>query len=277
MSEGGSWTRRTSQRTRSGKWADWNFLPVGSSRMAPHLTSTVIRSPSGLWSRRLNARRAGGEGPRVEIDRVSNYALGIGAPAKAIDLHGLLLEHLVVQEESFELAQSMWRQLTDVRVVLVLRIVDVHGDDLVILALLVAHREHADRARAQDTERQHRLLTEYQHVERVAVVAVRLWQEAVIRRVVHGGVEDAIDREQPRALVELVLHLGAFRNLDHGPKVPRDVIAEPDVVPGIHRSRMILSGAIPRRATEGLGGSRRVPQSNGRSGILVRQGCHRRT
>src|SRR5206468_3844823 len=91
-----------------------------------------------------------------------------------------------------------------------------------------------DRPRAEDAEWHHRLLAEHEHVEGVAVLAVGLRQEAVVRRVVHGGVQHAIEPEQARALVELVLHLRALGNLDDRAEVTLDVVAQLDVVPWVH-------------------------------------------
>src|SRR5438445_143021 len=110
----------------------------------------------------------------------------------------------------------------------------MHGDDLVVLALFVAHGHDADRARAQDAERHHRLLTEHKHVERVAVLAVGLREEAVVRRVVHGRVQHAVQPQQARALVELVLHLRALGDLDDRAEVTLDVVAQLDIVPRVH-------------------------------------------
>src|SRR5256886_16473715 len=90
------------------------------------------------------------------------------------------------------------------------------------------------RARAQDAERHHRLLTEHKHVERVAVLAVGLREEAVVRRVVHGRVQHAVQPQQARALVELVLHLRALGDLDDRAEVMLDVVAQLDVVPRVH-------------------------------------------
>src|SRR5205814_7348649 len=71
-------------------------------------------------------------------------------------------------------------------------------------------------------------------VERVAVRAVGLREEAVVRRVVHGRVQHAVQPQQARALVELVLHLRALGDLDDRAEVTLDVVAQLDVVPRVH-------------------------------------------
>jgi hypothetical protein len=44
---------------------------------------------------------------------------------------------------------------------------------------------------------------------------VRLRDEAVVGRVVNRRIQNAVEHEQPGALVELVLELGSLRDLDH--------------------------------------------------------------
>jgi hypothetical protein len=83
-------------------------------------------------------------------------------------------------------------------------------DDLVVDALVVAHAHHANCARLNDRQRIHRLLSEHQHVERIAVVAERSRDESVVRRVVDGAVEHAIQTEKSRLFVELVFVRAAF-------------------------------------------------------------------
>src|SRR6266849_1328838 len=124
-------------------------------------------------------------------------------------------------------------QLGDVVVVHVLGIIDVDGDDLVVAALVVRHGQDADGARPQHAQGSHGLLTQHEDVEGIAVLAVRLRDEAVVRRVVHGAVQDAVNAQEPGVLVQLVLHLRALGDLDDGGEVLLDAIAEGDVVPGV--------------------------------------------
>jgi hypothetical protein len=100
------------------------------------------------------------------------------------------------------------------------------------------------------------LLAEDEHVQRVTVVAERPRQETVVRRVVHRRVQDAIEPQQAGRLVQLVLHLRALRDLDHGVEVALDVLAELDVVPrvhGLHYTEALV-----------LGSSRQPPSGRGR-------------
>ncbi len=127
----------------------------------------------------------------------------------------------------------MGRQLGDIRVVLVFGVVEVDGDDLVVPALVVGHGHDADGAGPQDAEGRHRLLAQHEDVERITVRAVRLRQKAVVGRVVDGAVQDTIESQKPRLLVELVFHLRALRDLDDRGEVMLDVRAQGNIVPGV--------------------------------------------
>ena len=85
------------------------------------------------------------------------------------------------------------------RVMRVRRIVDAHGDDLVVAALVVDHAQPAERPRAHDRQRLDGLLHQHEDVERIAVVGVRARDEPVVRRVVHRAVQHAIEAQAGRS------------------------------------------------------------------------------
>jgi hypothetical protein len=53
----------------------------------------------------------------IETDGLADDVLGLDEATQVPDVDGLVLEHLVVQEESLQRAQAMRRQLGDVLVV----------------------------------------------------------------------------------------------------------------------------------------------------------------
>ena len=57
-----------------------------------------------------------------------------------------------------------------------------HAQDLVVAALLVGHAEHADRAALDQAAGKGRLVEQHECVERVAVVAEGVIDEAVVGR-----------------------------------------------------------------------------------------------
>ena len=171
----------------------------------------------------------------VEAHRVPDHVKRLFPIQELVHDDRLVLERLVVLEEAAELRDPVRRQLADRGVVDVLRIVGVDGEDLVVLLALIAHLHDADRAGAQDRQRNDLLLAEHEDVQGIVVLAVRLRDEPVVGRIVDGGEEHPVDADQPACLVELVLDLRPPRDLDDDREKVRRLAAEGDVVPGMHR------------------------------------------
>lgn len=62
----------------------------------------------------------------------------------------------------------------------VFRIVDVHGNDFVVLSFFVPHGHDTDGPRSHDDPWRHFFTTEDQHIERITVWTICLRDEAVI-------------------------------------------------------------------------------------------------
>jgi hypothetical protein len=93
-------------------------------------------------------------------------------------------------------------------------------------------------------------LPEDEDVERVAVVAVRPGDEAVVGGVVHRAEEHPVDLEEPRLLVELVFDARPLRDLDDGLKVLGQFARlgrGRDVMPGVNHGVDDVRGASDRR------------------------------
>ena len=148
---------------------------------------------------------------------------------------------------------------------------------LIVGALLVAHLEHADRARPDVAAGERRLVDEEQGVGVVAVVGARALDEAVIEVVEHRRRQHAIEAEDARVLVELVLVAAAARDLDDdldpvrersrrssdGPR--RELAGEPAIDravlgPPVDRVRDGLADR-PEREAQVAGGARRVDRA----------------
>jgi hypothetical protein len=72
-------------------------------------------------------------------------------------------------------------------------------------------------------------------MKRIAVPAERPRDEAVVGGVIDGAVEHAIEPQQSRLLVQLVLVLAALGNFDDDRKpVGDDGLVDVTVVPGVH-------------------------------------------
>ena len=98
-------------------------------------------------------------------------------------------------------------------------IVERHADDLVVLALLVAHLEQRDRLHRDHAAGEGRLGDADHRVERVAVAAAVADQVAVVGRVDGRRGEEAVEDQLPELLVVLVLVAAALRDLDVGEKL----------------------------------------------------------
>ena len=176
------------------------------------------------------------------------YVAGAVGAGDDVDLDGLAFEVLVVLEEALKLALAVTGQLIDVGVGGVLGIVDVDGDDLLVALAFVEHVEDADRPSAKDAHGHHRLLHPHQDVEGVVVLTEGLGDEAVVGRIDHRRVQDAIDLQEPGGLVELVLDLAALGDLDQRPQLAGCVGADVHVVPGMaHGGSILLAGPLASR------------------------------
>ena len=89
-----------------------------------------------------------------------------------------------------------------------------HADDLLVRPLLVGHVEHADRAHADPAARERRLADEHERVERVAVLAERALDVAVVGRVAHRREEPPVEHDPLELVVPLVLVPRPRRDLD---------------------------------------------------------------
>src|SRR5471030_431927 len=104
-----------------------------------------------------------------------------------------------------------------------------HGDDLLVLAAIVLHEQHADRPHVHHRARNDRPRVGDQHIDRVAVLRQRVRHEAVVPGIAHRRVEEAVDHQRARRLVHLVLdRIAADRHLDDGVHVLGRIMADLD-------------------------------------------------
>ena len=80
-----------------------------------------------------------------------------------------------------------------------------YAEDLVVAALFVRHAEHADRAGADQAAGKGRLLYQDERVERVAVLAQRAFDEAVVGRVLRRREQRAVEADPAGLVVDFVL------------------------------------------------------------------------
>lgn len=122
-----------------------------------------------------------------------------------IDFDCFALKVLVILEESLEHLEGVFGEILDGLHVLKLGIIDQHRDDLVVGLTLIDHGHHTDRTRLADTQRRNFLGTKHEHIQRVKVLGVGLWDESIVSRVLDRAGENAIKTEHSCCLVEFVL------------------------------------------------------------------------
>ena len=191
-----------------------------------------------MTGRALRLRQLAAAQLAIEVQRLADDADRVGHAQQILDDDLLVLEHLVVLEEPANLQEHVRRQLALVDVVRKGWIAHADGDDFVVDPLLVAHAHDADGARLDDRQGLHGFLGQHQRVERIPVVAERARDETVVGRIVDRAVEHAIETEEARLLVQLVLVGAAFRHLDDDRKRRLDErVVYVAVVPGMHLSK----------------------------------------
>ena len=146
----------------------------------------------------------------VVINGGGHHAHRFLAAADLVDGCGLVFEVFVHRKEVPHLIKNMGGQLVDVGILVVVGIVEGDGDDLFVSAAVIDHGDDADGVGTHQCERLERLGAEQQHVERIVIVAVGTGNEAVVGRVVGGRVQDAVEDDVARLLVQLVFLFTAF-------------------------------------------------------------------
>ena len=120
-------------------------------------------------------------------------------------------------EEVLDLLEDDARQVLrfgDIRIIGEGR-VDGHADQLLVAAMLVFQIEHADRTGPHHAAGNEGAARNDQRVERVAIGRKRVRHEAVVRRIAHWRVQDAVDEQRAAGLVEFVFdRFAAGRHLD---------------------------------------------------------------
>src|SRR5689334_19218701 len=186
--------------------------------------------------------------------------LGLGVdtadPVGALD--GLAgLQVLVDLEEVLDLQAVELRDVVDVTQVLHTRVRRGHAQQLVVAARLVRHPEHADRTALDEAAREGRLVQDDQRVQRVAVLAEGVLDEAVVGRVGGRGEEPTVQADPTGLVVHLVLVPRTLRDLDRDVELHRWLLHDQHIVLVVKcpsRRCVIAKGAGGRARAEALAG-----------------------
>src|SRR5215472_4666541 len=90
------------------------------------------------------------------------------------------LQRLVYLEEMLDLKLIKLGDVGDVAQVSHPRVSSRHAEHLVVIALLIAHPEHADRPAPNLAARERRLLQQHQRVKGISVISQRVFDKSVI-------------------------------------------------------------------------------------------------
>jgi len=160
---------------------------------------------------------------------------GVGG-ANFFDLHLFAFELLVILEEAAKDEKAMRREIASFDVIAEFGVACGNGDDFVIAGAGVDHGHDADSAGFDKCERLDRFLAENKNVERIVVLGVGLRDEAVVRRIKNGGVNNAIHADEAGFFVEFVFDIRTEWNFDDSQKVAGDFGAGRNVVPRVDQS-----------------------------------------
>src|SRR5262245_37009495 len=131
------------------------------------------------------------------------------------------LEVLVVHEEVLDGLQFERRHVAKVLDVLPARVAGGYAQHLVVAASLVGHLEHGDGADLHEHPGEQRFRQQNERVQRVAVLAESVLDEAVVRGIGHRGEQVAVQLHAARVVVHLVLVARTLRYLDEDVELHR--------------------------------------------------------
>src|SRR5271155_2028493 len=152
-----------------------------------------------------------------------DYGIGDGGGKDFVHFDDFAFELFVVLKKSADHGEFVGRQLAGLVIGVVPGVGGGDGDDFVVNRAGINHGHQADGAGVHDGERGDRDLAEDQDVERIVIFGERLRDEAVVRGIVHGGVQDAVHFYDAAGLVEFVFDAGTEGDFDYGLKFFRDV------------------------------------------------------
>jgi len=117
-------------------------------------------------------------------------------------------------KEMLHFLQIMLREVRNVEILVVVRVVARHCQNLVVGLPAIEHLEDAERPAIDLTTRKRGLVDADENVQRIPVLMQSARDETVVAGIVHGTEQDAVELEHPAHLVELVLVSAARRDLD---------------------------------------------------------------
>lgn len=181
----------------------------------------------------------------VVIDGVFNDLDRVVTGADLVNRRGLILQIFINREEVAHFVKDVSRQLVDVGVHIVIGIVEGNGNDLFIIMPVIDHGDHTDGIGAYQCQRLQRFGADEQHVQRVTVIAVGTGNKAVVGGIVGGGIQDTVQHQIARFLIQFIFILTALGNLHNAKEIIGCDALGRNVVPNIrHKNHLFIFSYI---------------------------------
>jgi hypothetical protein len=147
----------------------------------------------------------------VAAQGVGDDGVGFDDWADFIDFDRFALQYLVVLEETAQHEQAVRRHFVSFTVGAELRVFSRNGNDLVILLAAVDHRHQADGTSVNDRQRNDRFLAQHENVEWIVIFRECLRNESIIRRIISGRVQHAVEANQAASFVKFAFSRSSRR------------------------------------------------------------------
>ena len=133
---------------------------------------------------------------------------------RGANLDGFAFQQFVILKKPAQHDEAMRWHLRSLTVAVEFGVFRCHRDDLVISLAGIDHGHQADGAGMNDGQGYDRFLAKHKNIQWVVVFRQGLRNEPVIRGIVNGRVENAVEPDEAAGLVELIFHAGPVGNLD---------------------------------------------------------------
>jgi hypothetical protein len=172
----------------------------------------------------------------VELDGLLHRIERLLLAVDTFDLYWgwLTLECLVGLEEVLILLDAVFIEIREILYIFPALVVDRDGNDLVVTFTIINHIDDGDRACGDEDAWRKGIGGEEDDVEGVVVVPERLWHEAVVVGECGRRVIGTVELDEAGRLIDLVLVVGAFRDLNDDVDLIRSVFSNRNVVPQVH-------------------------------------------
>ena len=145
-----------------------------------------------------------------------------------------MFQSLIYFEEVHHFVEHVVGQFVDVVIIVIRGVFERNGDDFFVQRTAVYHLDDADRIAIDEGHGINRFPAEHQDVQRIAVFRQRAGNETVIGGIYSRGIQDSVQLQKPRFLIEFVLRLAAFGNFDKRFETARGDPLFGNIVPDVH-------------------------------------------